>query len=204
MRRLLLMGLALSGCLPLAWVNPPFDASAAVAVRDGEGRPAVVGDFEVVALPLNAWEGTADLPVDVGVGGRFHAARLASQRFARLEGRLTVPLTLYRDGVTRVASELSGGVTLDPAGDATLDPFASWRFLWGVETFVDKENGGGCESGSRSLACAGGVFHGLFGVNLFAEAAVMRVGEETLWLASTGFLLRAPASMGAGFLFFIP
>ncbi|MEZ4472423.1 MAG: hypothetical protein R3F60_16840 [bacterium] len=205
MRGLVALALAcgLAGCLPLAWVNPPLEASAAVAARDGQGRTTVVGDFEVVALPLNAWKSTADLPVDVGIGGRFHAARLDSQRFARLEGRLTLPLTLYESGGARVAGEISAGATFDPVA-SHLDPFTSARLLWGVETFIEGGSGGGCESGSRSFVCMGGVFNGTFGASLFAEAAVMTIGEETVWLATAGLLLRIPAGAGAGFLFFIP
>lgn len=200
--RILLLTQTLAGCvIPVAWVNPPLDASAAVAQRDGYGQPAVAGDFEVVALPLNAWQATADLPFDLGVGGRFHWARQDSQTFARPEARLTVPLTLWDDDL-RLKVELSGGYTLDHA-TWDLDPLATVRLLWGVEGFVADETGGGC-SGTNGFACIGGRFHGQFGGFVFAEGTYLQLGEEEVWLASAGLLLRAPAGFGAGVLVGLP
>jgi hypothetical protein len=201
---LLVFCILASGCaLPLAWVTPPLDASAAVAHRDGFGRGAVAGDFEVVALPLNAWRTTADLPFDLGVGGRFHWARQASQTFARAEGRLTVPLVIYHDEHERLIAEFSGGATLDHDRGG-LDPLGSVRLLWGAETFVEGVEGAGCESGDRSIVCVGALLHGQLGGFLFAEGALLRLGTEQVWLASAGVVFRVPASVGAGFVVGIP
>ncbi len=200
---LLLFCILGSGCaLPVAWVTPPLDASAAVAHRDGFGRGAAVGDFEVVALPLNAWRSTADL-FDLGVGGRFHWARQASQTFARAEGRLTLPLVLYHDENERFLAELSAGATLDHDRGG-LDPLGSVRLLWGAESFVEGVDGAGCESGDRSFICVGALLHGQIGGFLFAEGAWLRLGREDVWLASAGVVLRVPASIGAGFVVGLP
>lgn len=204
MKYFLVLAALLGGCvLPVAWVNPPIDASAAVAYRDGYGRGAFVGDFEAVALPLNVSEATADLPIDVAIGGRFHWANLASQRFARAEGRLTVPLILSEDEAERIKVEVSGGATLDHEY-GRLDPLASVRLLWGVERFIESDGGGGCSSGDRGFVCGGGLFHGQLGGFMYAEAAWMRLGDETVWLGTAGLLVRIPAGVGAGFVVGLP
>ncbi|MBH22941.1 MAG: hypothetical protein CMH57_00510 [Myxococcales bacterium] len=207
-----LLMVAAPGCvLPVAWANPPIQASVSGGGQlrgvDGGAQPLL--EVEATARPTKAWRASADFPVSPGVGGLLQSDELRRLELVCPYGDVEVTVLewgrneFWRSGrLQLVAGALMSDTDLR---SPEFKPVGTVRVSTGRKRFAASETGGDCASGTRSFFCGGGVFHGQFRADLFAEASALGVDDRfVLWQVSFGISVNVPSSAGAGVFLLIP